>query len=198
MKLILENVSKKFPDRKVFDNISIEIEKGKTLVVTGPNGAGKTTLLKIISSLLPLSSGKVIFQYNNRDITGSDILPYIGYSAPDLFLYDELTAIENLEFFAKVSGMDKPDFETVFTRFGLEDRSDDLVSSYSSGMKQRLKLILASMRQPPLLLLDEPTANLDSKGKAIVDDIINNHDGITVIAVNEDNELRHADYTIRL
>jgi ABC-type multidrug transport system ATPase subunit len=198
MKLILENISKSFPGRRVFENISIEIKNGETLVVTGPNGSGKTTLLKIISSLLPQSSGKVIFQYNGKNISGKDILPHIGYAAPDLFLYDELTAIENLKFFAKVSGIRLPDLDAELVKFGLEGRGGDLVGSYSSGMKQRLKYILALIRKAPLLLLDEPTANLDEKGKMLADDIINKHDGITVIAANEENELKYADYTIRL
>jgi len=198
MKLVLENLSKSFPGRRVFQNISAQIEQGKNLVVTGPNGSGKTTLIKIICSLLPASSGKVIFQYNGNNYTGAEIQPYIGYTAPDLFLYDELTAVENLEFFASVSNIKKPDFKMLLDKYGLMGRGKDLVKSYSSGMKQRLKYILALMRNPQILLLDEPAVNLDEQGKRMVDEVIRDHKGITVIATNDKDELKYADYTINL
>lgn len=198
MKLILEKITKTFPGRKVFKDISIEVNKGETFVIIGPNGSGKTTLIKIISSLLLPTSGKVMFQYNGKKFSGTDILPYTGLVTPELFMYDELTAFENLFFFAEVSGLAVTDFGPKLAQFGLEGRGDDLVRSYSSGMKQRLKYILALMRNPPLLLLDEPTANLDSQGKSMVEDIIKNHDGITVVATNEEKDLKYADRTIRL
>ncbi len=198
MKLMLENIAKEFPGRKIFDNISIVIEKGETLVITGPNGSGKTTLMKIICSLLPPSSGTVFFQHVGRKLSGAEILPYMGIVGPDIFLYDELTANENLEFFAEVSSIGKSNFEDELAKFGLRGRGDDLVRSYSTGMKQRLKFILAMMRNPPLFLFDEPTTNLDDSGKSIVDDIIRNHEGIVVIATSEGKELRYADQTIRL
>ncbi len=198
MKLVLENLSKSFPGRRVFQNISAQIEQGKTLVVTGPNGSGKTTLIKIICSLLPASSGKVIFQYNGNNYTDAEIQPYIGCIAPDLFLYDELTAMENLGFFASVSNIKKPDIKMLLDKYGLMGRGKDLVKSYSSGMKQRLKYILALMRNPQILLLDEPAVNLDEQGKRMVDEVIRDHKGIAVIATNNKDELKYADYTINL
>ena len=198
MKLVLENVSRNFPGRKVFANIAAVIEKGEKLVITGPNGSGKTTLVRVISSILPSSSGKVIFHYDGKEYTGSEILQFIGMAAPDLFLYDELTAFENLQFFARVSGLSCGDFRDDLARFGLQGRGDDLVKSYSSGMKQRLKYVLALMKQPPLLLLDEPTSNLDDQGKALIEDVINSHDGIVIIATNEENELKYGSQKITL
>jgi heme exporter protein A len=198
MRLVLEKVSRSFPGRKVFAGISAEIKEGEILVITGPNGSGKTTLLKVISALMALSSGQVIFEYECKEKSGMEILPYIGLVAPELFLYEELTASENLEFFASMSGVDYSDLVQEFDRFGLKDRGNDLVRSYSSGMKQRLKYMLALNRKPPLLLLDEPTANLDEQGKALVNQIITQHKGITVIATNEDAELKYANKKIVL
>jgi heme exporter protein A len=198
MQLILDNISKRFPGRRVFDGISAEVNKGEKLVITGPNGSGKTTLLKIISSLLPSSSGKVILKLNDRALSGNDILPHTGYAAPDMFLYDELTAAENLRFFARVSGIAETKFENELARFGLKGRGDDSVRSFSSGMKQRLKFILAIIRKPALLLLDEPATNLDDSGRSIIDGIIRNHEGIAVIATNEPDELSYGNHTIRL
>jgi ABC-type multidrug transport system ATPase subunit len=198
MKLVLENVSRSFPGRKVFAKISAVVEKGETLVITGPNGSGKTTLIRVISSILPLTSGKVIFHRDGKQYAGSEILRFIGLAAPDLFLYDELTAGENLQFFARVSGLPSKDFKDDLARFGLQGRDNDLVKSFSSGMKQRLKYVLALMKQPPLLLLDEPTSNLDDQGKMLIENVIKSHDGIVIIATNEENELKYGSQKITL
>jgi heme exporter protein A len=198
MKLVLDKVSQKFPGRKIFRDISSEVEKGEKLVITGPNGSGKTTLAKIICALMRPSSGQVKFEIDGNQLVGQEILSHVGLVAPDLFLYDELTGLENIQFFASVSNSEIGDTEALFSRYGLEKRGNDFVRSYSSGMKQRLKYILAQLRQPPLLILDEPTANLDESGKALVKDIILKHDGIAVIATNEEADLQYADKTIIL
>lgn len=197
MKLILENISMSFGGRKIFGDISAVVEKGEVLAITGPNGSGKTTLIRIIASLLRPSTGRVGLLFGYTENSGRIILQ-IGLVAPDLYLYEELTANENLRFFAKMSGIDVSDFDADLDRFGLKGRGSDLVKSYSSGMKQRLKYILALLRKPPLLLLDEPMANLDPEGKKVVEKIIKGHDGITVLATNEESELAYGDRTIRL
>ena len=157
MKLILENISMSFGGRKIFGDISAVVEKGEVLAITGPNGSGKTTLIRIIASLLRPSTGRVGLLFGNTEYTGRIILQ-IGLVSPDLYLYEELTANENLRFFANMSGIDVSDFDADLDRFGLKGRGSDLVKSYSSGMKQRLKYILALLRKPALLLLDEPMA----------------------------------------
>ena len=129
-----------------------------------------------------------------------EIRPLIGLVSPDLVLYDELSALENLAFFARVAGLAvtgdrlNEDLEKV----GLGGRGKDKVGSYSSGMKQRLKYCLALLRKPPLLLLDEPMSNLDERGKKTVDGIIKSHKGILVIATNERSELEYGSRIIRL
>ena len=116
------------------------------------------------------------------------------------FLYDELTAFENLSFFAGVAGLhfSRSELSIKLDTVGLDGRGDDLVGSYSSGMKQRLKYCLALLRNPSLLLLDEPTANLDNLGKKLVDSIIKSQNGIVVIATNESSELEYADEIVKL
>ena len=198
MKLTLDKICHAFPGRKVFRDISAEVSAGQRLVITGPNGSGKTTLIKIIGALMRASSGKVSFEHGGRLLSGQEIHPHIGMVAPDVFLYEELTGNENIRFFAAVSGISCPALDELFGQFGLPKRGDDLVRSYSSGMKQRLKYMLALLRQPPLLLLDEPTANLDDEGKILVRDIIAGHKGITVIATNEEKDRQYADKTINL
>lgn len=198
MRLVLENLTRSFSGRTVFSNINSVIEDNTTLVITGPNGSGKTTLLNVISSVLPPTSGKVTFEYERASYTRFEILPFIGLVSPDLYLYDELTANENLRFFSKMSGIENQNYDELLSQFGLEGRGDDMVGSYSSGMKQRLKYILAIMRNPPVLMLDEPSANLDDSGKAIIKDVIEKHNGITIIASNESDELKYGDKTIEL
>jgi len=198
MRLILENISMRFADRVIFENISITIEKGEVLTVSGPNGSGKTTLVRIIASLLRPTMGRASLQVGNIEYSGYQRLFQVGLVAPDLYLYDELTASENLGFFSQMAGIKTTDFSAELEQFGLRGRGGDLVKSYSSGMKQRLKFILALLRKPPLLLLDEPMANLDPAGKQVVEEIIKRHEGITVLATNEESDLKYGNRTIRL
>jgi heme exporter protein A len=113
-----------------------------------------------------------------------------------------LTAIENLRFFANVRGVggtDK-DFRSLIGRLGLEGREDDRVKLFSSGMKQRMKYAFALLHEPAVLLLDEPTANLDEAGAALVDEVIRERkkEGIVVIATNETDETGYGDKVIEL
>lgn len=200
MKLIIDGLTKSYPGRPVFANINAEAEAGDVLIVAGPNGSGKSTLLRILCGFIRPTAGKATLKIDGKDLERSEIRPYSGLVSPDLVLYDELTAFENLSFFAKVSGMtiSEERLETDLERVGLTKRGDDKVGSYSSGMKQRLKYCLALMRNPNLLLLDEPMSNLDDRGKEVVDGIIRSHKGILVIATNEKSELEYGTKFIRL
>jgi heme exporter protein A len=200
MKLSLTGLAKSYPGRPVFSDISAEVESERKLIVTGPNGSGKSTLIRIICSFVRPTMGSVIFNLGSEKLSRIDIRPHVGLVSPDLVLYDELTANENLSFFAGVANLqlEKSELPHKLEMVGLAGRGDDLVGSYSSGMKQRLKYCLALMRRPALLLLDEPTANLDEPGKELVDKIIKTHKGIVVIATNERTELEYGDEIIRL
>lgn len=200
LKLKIDGLAKTYPGRPVFSNISGEVDKCHRLVITGPNGSGKSTLIRIICGFIRPTKGTVTLLLDGNQLHHIDIRPHIGLVSPDLVLYDELTAIENLSFFAGVAGyrFEKAELLQRLSAVGLDGRGDNLVGSYSSGMKQRLKYCLALLRNPALLLLDEPTANLDDKGKEIVDGIIKAHEGITVIATNEKTDLEYGDQFIRL
>jgi heme exporter protein A len=200
LRLIIDGLAKSYPGRPVFSNISAIVERGHRLVITGPNGSGKSTMVRILCAFNRPTKGKVTLEIGNEKFIGTDIRSHIGLVSPDLVLYDELSAIENLAFFAGVSGYEITigKLQEQLELIGLAGRGNDLVSSYSSGMKQRLKYCLALLRNPELLLLDEPTANLDDKGKELVDNIIKSHQGIVVIATNEKTELGYGDQVIRL
>lgn len=199
-KLTIDRLAKAYPGRPVFANISAQVKKGRRLVISGPNGSGKSTLIRIICGFVRPTYGRVTFSVDGRELRRIEIRPYAGLVSPDLVLYDELTAIENLTFFTRVAGfhVTTQELSQRLYALGLEGRGDDMVGSYSSGMKQRLKYCLALLHHPELLLLDEPTANLDDRGKNIVDGIIKSHQGIVVIATNEKSDLEYGDQFIRL
>lgn len=198
--LIMKELAKTYPGRPVFKDINAVVEGGKVLIVAGPNGSGKTTLLKIICGLIRPTRGSATLVLAGNEINGMEIRRYIGLVSPDLVLYDELTALENLYFFGNIAGLrfNKTDLENRLTQLGLDNRGNDKVGSYSSGMKQRLKYCLALLRNPELLLLDEPTSNLDDEGKALVSGVIKSHKGIVVLATNEKSELDYGNQIIRL
>ena len=200
LRLTLSGLAKSYPGRPVFSGINVEISSPNRLVITGPNGSGKSTMMRVICGFIRPTKGDVKLAVNDTESSGLELRHHIGLVSPDLVLYDELTAIENLSFFSGVSGMQftTNELEVSLETVGLGGRGDDLAGSYSSGMKQRLKYCLALLKKPKLLLLDEPTANLDEIGKELVNNIIKKHDGITVIATNEKSELGYGDEIIRL
>jgi heme exporter protein A len=200
--LELKDLARGFGERLVFQNISLQIEQGQCLVVTGRNGSGKSTLLRVVCGLLPASSGEVVVQQDKYILEDDDRRDAFGLVAPDLSLYDELTALENLRFFARVRGTGGTDrdFKELIARVGLPGRENDPIKSFSSGMKQRMKYAYALLHQPLILLLDEPTANLDEAGAAMVDETIKKQKqrGIVVIATNEPDEVGYGDKVIKL
>ena len=200
LKLIIDGLAKSYPGRPVFSNINAAVDGGHRLVITGPNGSGKSTLVRVICAFMRPTKGKISLEINDSQFSNLELRNHIGLVSPDLVLYDELTAIENLSFFAGVAGFhfELRELDDKLMSIGLEGRGNDLVGSYSSGMKQRLKYCLALLRNPELLLLDEPSANLDDRGKELVDNIIKSHQGILVIATNEKSELGYGDQIIRL
>lgn len=200
--VILKNVRKNFGPLLVFDSISFELSVGDSLAITGRNGSGKSTLVKIIAGLLSQSSGEVTYQLNGKKIDKLDWFKYVGFVAPYLQIYDEFSGYENLEMLAKIRGLKnyKDKIYEILSRVNLFSRKDDLVRGYSSGMKQRLKYALALLHEPPLLILDEPTSNLDPEGVEMVWTIAEEQKrkGILIIATNEPGELKVCEKVINL
>lgn len=178
--LHLRGVTMAYGRRILFSEVAADVPPGCCLVVTGANGAGKSTLLKIITGLLRPESGTVSFDGLR------------GYAAPDVHLYGELTARENLAFFARLRGVSATGHEALLASVGLPwKRGSDPVAAYSSGMRQRLKLAVSRIGDPPLLLWDEPTATLDESGKARADALLMEHraqGGLAVVATNDPTE----------
>jgi ABC-2 type transport system ATP-binding protein len=158
-----ENVSKSFGKQQVLKNIHLEIYSGEIFGLLGPSGAGKSTLVKQLVGLeLPSEGENFIFQTKMPSLP---IIEKIGYMAQSDALYGELSAKENLEFFASLYGLKGKRRQTriqeVMEIVELTDHLTKLVSNYSGGMKRRLSLATALLHEPQLLILDEPTVGID-------------------------------------
>jgi len=200
--LEVKNLAKSFGFRIVFEGVNFSLKEEESLVITGKNGSGKSTLLKILAGLLRPSKGEININLNGQNKKKTERRKLLGFVAPDLSLYDELTALENLEFLSKVQGLEwrKKELIKNLEKIGLKGRGEDLVSSYSSGMKQRLKYLFALLNEPKILLLDEPGSNLDEPGLFLLDDIIveQKKRGILVLATNDRREIKYGDKILNL
>lgn len=200
--LKLEKVTKIFGRRLIFNEIDFEFFQGNIYGLAGQNGSGKSTLSKIISGIISPTKGKVNHFLNKKNIPSEKLHDIIGFVSPYLVLYDEFTAEENLIHFAKIRGTKYSETKAhkLFSEFNLFDRKNELLKTYSSGMKQRMKFLFALLHNPYLLLLDEPTSNLDKSGKDIVYDIIREESKTKciIIASNESTDLEMCNEIIQI
>jgi heme ABC exporter ATP-binding subunit CcmA len=152
--------------------IDLDVEPGEVLLLSGPNGAGKTTVLRVIAGLVPIRSGEV-------EVLGCDLatdrrgarkrLALVGH---ETFCYDDLTVVENLRFLARAGGGTTAAVPELVATVGLAGVEDVTHRRLSAGQRRRLALAAALVREPELLLLDEPHAGLDAEGRAILHDIV--------------------------
>jgi len=190
IKLQTVNLTKKFDRKIIFQNVSFSLSRGGSLAITGKNGSGKSTLIKIFASVLEKTSGELSLSVNSTQINKENFYKYIGFVSPYLNLYDEFSGYENLKIVSKIRGTNGENIDEVLKRVGLYERRNDLLKIYSSGMKQRLKIAFSILHNPEILLLDEPTSNLDKEGINIVIEIANEfkRDRILIIATNDEHE----------
>jgi heme exporter protein A len=203
MLLIAAALKKVFNRRVVFEDISFQVESGQVLSITGPNGSGKSTASKIICGLLTPTGGKVELMNDREKIDGEKIHEHVGFVAPYLELYGEFTALENLRIESRARGLkwkDDDRIHEILKLVGLFDRRNDLLRSFSSGMKQRLKYAAALLHEPDVIVLDEPTANLDAAGNELVFALIQKlrKDKIVVVATNNEKEAALGDRKVVL
>lgn len=201
-KLQLDKVTMVFGRRLIFKEINFEFNSGKVYGIAGHNGSGKSTLSKIISGIIAPTRGKVIHTENGKKIISEKLHDYLGFVSPYLVLYDEFSAEENLIHFSKIRGnkYDAEKAKSLLDHFGIYDRRKDLLKGYSSGMKQRMKFVFALMHSPRLLLLDEPTSNLDTEGKDSVYQIIEKEskENLVIVASNEATDLSYCNEVLEV
>jgi len=185
-----DKIEKKFGKTLLFRNISFALSKGDSFYITGPNGSGKSTLLQILAGIQKSTSGSVIYRSDNAVIENECYKNYFGFTGPQVNPYDMLTSIENLRFTSSDSANENLMIEYL-EKFDLLKHRAKSVKYYSSGMKQRLRLIHALISNPPVLMLDEPCSNLDSKGRDILYSILNEikKDKLIIIATNESEDI---------
>ena len=170
--LTLEKLTKRFDRLTAVDAVDLQVVKGEILGFLGPNGAGKTTTIKMIAGLLQPSSGAISICGN--DITSSPIhcRQLTGYIPDRPFLYEKLTGMEFLQFTADVYGVTHAVFQkkafTLLEMFALADWGEELIESYSHGMKQRLIMSAALLHEPRVFIVDEPLVGLDPKGARLI------------------------------
>jgi heme exporter protein A len=159
----VRSVSRHFGRRRALHKVSFTCRAGQLVGLLGPNGAGKSTLLSILATLAAPTSGTVMYGAATAAEAGAAIRARLGALGHDLYLYPELTARENLRFFARLHRVPNVDaiVDAALVRAGLEHRADDVVSGFSRGMRQRLALERALLHTPRLVLLDEPFTGLD-------------------------------------
>jgi ABC-2 type transport system ATP-binding protein len=172
----VENLSKSFGDLRAVDGISFEVRTGEVYGLLGPNGAGKTTTISMITGLLKPDGGRVL--YEGTDIAADPIAvkAQLGVVPQETAVYEDLSARENLSFWAGLYGLAGKDreraVEEVLERVELTSRAKDRVKDYSGGMKRRLNLALGLVHRPKVVLLDEPTGGIDPQARASILELV--------------------------
>ncbi len=196
----LDGLERRYGERVALAGVSARVEAGQTLAVLGGNGAGKTTLLRVLAGLLRPHGGAV--RVLDADLPGErwKLPGRVGYLGHDPLLYRDLTGRENLRYHARLHGVPEARVGTVLGQVGMERRADDPIRELSRGMVQRIAVARAVLHEPPLLLLDEPRANLDPAAAELLEPLIGRASGRTRVLVSHDvaGALAEADVVLRL
>jgi len=169
-----KNIIKRYGNATALSGIDIRLNRGEFMTIFGANGAGKTTFLKIAASLLQPTDGTVLIRGKKLDRSDSQSRSDLGYIAHETFLYPNLTARENLRFYASLYSVENhsPRIDEMLDAVGLLHRADDVVRSFSRGMLQRLTIARAFLHNPSLLLFDEPYTGLDTHASGILNELL--------------------------
>ena len=192
MKIILSDAGKRFNREWIFRHFDYHFFSSRAYAITGPNGSGKSTLLQFIAGALMPSEGKIAY-YNPDDKPEEEFFRFISIAAPYLETIEELTANEFFKFHNQfkplINGMT---VSKILDKVGLKDADDKQIRYYSSGMKQRLKLAQAFFSDTPILLLDEPTTNLDGPGIALYHELIQDYAGERLLIISSNDPLEYS------
>lgn len=192
MDIIVDNLGKRYLRDWIFKGLSYRFEQGQACAILGANGSGKSTLLKVLSGHLSPTRGTVSFSSAGSNVARENIFQRVSYAAPYIELIEELTLEEAVRFHINLKPL-APGFDTekVIEMLGYPRARQKEIRHFSSGMKQRLKLILALASDSPVVLLDEPSTNLDLQGidwyKKLVQDYSANR--LIIIASNDPHDL---------
>ncbi len=205
MEIIFNNVSLNFSHKIIFSSLNLKLTSGKIIQIIGENGSGKSTFLNLAAHLIRPTSGKIIAFCDEKKLQGEDYRKKIAMLTPDMKVYENLTAEENLKFFVGLRGkiLSRDDTLNLWERVGLKE--DDIKGKYagklSTGMSQRLKFAVFLAMDAKVWLLDEPTANLDEAGRETVIREARQaakKDILVLWATNDERERSAADEVINL
>ena len=182
----LEALVRRYGEREALSDVSLSLATGQTLVVFGPNGAGKTTLLRVLSTLLRPHSGRVEVLGCNLPGDAWRVRGRIGLLGHEPLLYRELTPRENLRYHARLHGVGSARVDELLARVRIDARADEPLRTLSRGMVQRVAVARSVLHDPPLLLLDEPRANLDPAAIELVGPLIGRASGRTRVISSHD------------
>jgi ABC-type multidrug transport system ATPase subunit len=168
----VKDLTKSFNHFTAVNNISFTVKKGEIFGFLGPNGAGKTTTIKSMLDLIHPDTGTININGINIQSHGKEAKKYIGYMPEKVAFYDNLTAFQNLCFYAEIKHASKKECISLIEEFGLGDTGKKRVGKFSKGMVQRLGMARAILGNPPILLLDEPSGGLDPRGVVLIRDKI--------------------------
>lgn len=195
LSLTLRGGGHKYGYRRIFCNVELTLLPGEILAITGANGSGKSTLLRILAGVLQPTEGEAELILEGQCIP-KELHPLnVGFVAPYVNVYDDLTLRENLNFIMRVRSMNEQmeHIESIVAEVGLSDWIDAQLSTFSTGMQQRVRFAAALLHRPRVLLLDEPTTGLDAKGRAVFEKAISRAQEaghLVAIASNSKDEIR--------
>lgn len=201
MKISVESVSKRFLQHIIFRNVSLQFEAAQSYALLGANGSGKSTLLRIIAGMQSATKGKVKYSKDNIEIAADEIFKKLSFCAPGMELVEEMTLEEMLHFHFSFKTIHQGlSISQIIDIIGLNAAKDKLISNFSSGMKQRVKLAQAIFSDTPILMLDEPCTNLDQAGveqyRSWVKEYGKNR--LLIIASNEEREYDFCQHQIKM
>jgi ABC-type multidrug transport system ATPase subunit len=191
MQIALQNIGRRFNREWIFRNVDYDFVLGETYAILGPNGSGKSTLLSVLNGSLTPSIGTITYSSNGAAIEAADVFNQLSLAAPYLELIEEFSLTEMIDFHfrfkTRKGGMDN---EAIINLLDMQASKNKMIKYFSSGMKQRLKLALAFCSDTPMLMLDEPTSNLDLQGVSwylnLVEQFAANR--LTIICSNQEHE----------
>ena len=199
--LQVKNLSKTYVSSPVLRDLSFEFDGG-VIGIAGPNGSGKSTLMRCLAGLTLPSSGEIKWHIDGEDFTHKTVASKLGYAAPYVQLYEELSTRENLAFIRDLRYSETcASIPELSSQFELEDFIDSLFGEISSGQQQRVKLAAANIHQPPVICLDEPGTNLDEAGHKIIQTMIRSCEqagGLVLLASNQSRELDLCDHVVKV
>jgi len=201
MKINLENIGRRFNREWIFRKVHYQFETGNSYAILGANGSGKSTLLQIIAGSLTPSEGRATYHNGQKNIEAESIYTYLGLSTPYLELIEEFSLAELADFhFSFKNYLEGVDKNTLIALLGFEKIRNKPIRQFSSGMKQRVKLALTLCADTPIILLDEPTANLDKQGVEWYLDLVNRFAAgrLLIVCSNQEHEYQFCDHQLQV